>query len=143
MQKPHEFVLNKVQYKWSYESSKGFWGRLFAFGANPVAIDIIETESLDEEEKCCTGEILNKWRYDDKGLQILPEDMDMYQYQYKVEKCWYCLDRENKRLVITWAYLRSYGSNRNNSHYFHDGFLFEIIEKDGIEKFKGIGCWIE
>ncbi len=80
MHRPHEFVLNEVQCRWSYVHPKGFFKRLLKFGEMVVAIDIIETESLDEEEKCCTGEILNKWRYDDKGLQILPEDMVFHMF---------------------------------------------------------------
>ncbi len=143
MQKPHEFVLNEVQCRWSYERSKGFFRRLLDFGANPIAIDIIETESLDEKEAICTGEILNKWRQEETGLRVLSEYADMSYNQYKVEKCWYCIDREKKRVVITWANLLPGPSSRKGVHHFHNGTLYEIIENNGIEEFKAIGFCME
>ncbi len=141
MQKPHEFVLNEVQCRWSYKHPKGFFRRLLAFGTMAVAIDIIEIESIDDEEKRCAGEILNRWKYDDAGLQIVPEKIDIY--QYKVERYWYCFDREKKRLLVVRARFLPRVSLKKEVQYYHSGRLYEIVENDGIEEFKVIGFWMD
>ncbi len=93
---------------------------------------------------CCDGDILNKWRYEETGLRVLSEYADMSYNQYKVEKCWYCIDREKKRLRVTWAnFLPNASSYRKDVHHFHDSTLYEIIENNGIEEFKAIGFWME
>jgi len=142
MQRPHEFVFNEVQRKWSYERSKGFFRRLIEFGAiKAVAIDIIETESIDERRAFCTGEILNTWRYDDTGLKLIPKNTEID--NYKVEHCEYCFDKEKKVLLIVWANILPSASSRKHIHYFHNGTLYEIVENDGVEEFKVDRVWME
>jgi hypothetical protein len=118
MQKPHEFVLDQVQRKWSGERSKGFFTKLIELGeVKAIAIDILETENFDEEHMFCTGEILNRWRYDDTGLRYIPKNENVD--QNIVEYCEY------------------------NIHYFSHGELYEIVESNGVEDFKVIGIFIE
>jgi hypothetical protein len=142
MQKPHEFVLDQIRRKWSGERSKGFFTKLLELGeVKAVAIDILETESLDEKHMFCTGEILNRWRYDDSGLQYIPKNEDVD--QNIVEYCSYCIKRKKKRLLIVWTDISTINSTKKDIHYFSHGEFYEIVEREGVEDFKVIGIWIE
>ena len=141
MQKPHKLVLDKVQKKWLSKRPKGFWSRLLELGEiKPVAIEIVQTASVDKGFKFCTGETLNRWRYNDAGLQLLPSNADTG--EWKLEYCYYCIDKEKKKLAIVWANILSIAWRRK-IHYFHDGVVYEIIERNGVEEYKRISCWIE
>jgi hypothetical protein len=142
MQKPHEFVLDQVRRKWSCERSKGFFQRLIELGeVKAVAIDILEKENFVDKKKFRKGKILNRWRYDDTGLQYIPENTDID--LHRMECCAYCLNREKKRLLIDWTNISAYKSTKKEIHYFRHGALYEIVESNGIEDFKVIGIWME
>ena len=106
-----------------------------------VAIDILEKENIDEKHMFCTGETLNRWRYDDTGLQYIPKNEDVD--QNIVEYCAYCINRTKKRLLIEWTNISTMGSTKKDVHYFCNGTFYEIIENNGIEDFEVIGVWIE
>jgi len=142
MPHPHKLVLDRVRKKWASERSKGFFRKLLELGEiKPVAIEIVQTDSLDERTKLCTGETLNRWRYDDAGLQLLPLNADTS--KQKLGYCYYCIDKEKKKLAIVWANILPIASRRKKIHYFHTGEVYEIIERDGVEDYKPISCWIE
>ncbi len=142
MQKPHEFVLDQVRRKWSYERSKGFFRRLIELGeVKAVAIDILETEYFEDRKEFRRGEILNRWRYDDSGLQYIPENTDID--GYKVECCAYCINREQRRFLIEWTSISKSDSRGKDIHYHSHGASFEIVESNGVEDFKMIGGWME
>ena len=142
MQKPHEFVLDQVQRKWSCKRSKGFFTKLLELGEiKAVAIDIMETEGFDEKHKLCTGEILNRWKYDDSGLQYIPKDSVLE--SKRVEYCKYCINKEQKKLMIVWIDISNIESRGKDIHYSRHGASFEIVESNGVEDFKVIGVWME
>jgi hypothetical protein len=141
MQKPHEFVFNQVQCKWACERSKGFFTKLIELGEiKAVAIDIIETERFDERRKLCTGEILNRWRYDDTGLRYIPKHTDID--SHKVEYCKYCINKEQKKLMVVWIDISKIESRGKDIHYSRHGASFEIVESNGVEDFKVISVWM-
>jgi len=106
VEKPHRLVLDEVQKRWSSERSKGFLRKLVEVGGiKPVAIEILETESLYSGFKYCTGKTLRRWRYDDAGLRLLPPTADTH--EEKVEYVYYSIDKVRKRLGIVWANILS------------------------------------
>jgi hypothetical protein len=142
MQKPHEFVLNEVKRRWSYERSKGFFTKLIELGEiKAVAIVILEKENFVDKRKFRKGKILNRWRYDDTGLQYIPKNEDVD--QNRVEYCAYCINRKKKRLLIEWTNISTMDSSKKDIHYFCNGTFYEIVESNGIEDFKVIRVWIE
>jgi hypothetical protein len=143
MQKPNKLVLDKVQKRWSYRRSKGVLTKLINFIIiKPVAIEIVQTASVDEGFKFCTGETLNRWRYNDSGLQLLSNNVGAE--EKKLDYCYYCLDKEKKKLAIVWANMFS-GALRGSriKHPYHHGEVYEIIEHNGVEEYKRISCWME
>jgi len=142
MKKPHEFVFDKVQRKWANKRSKGFWQKLLELGEiKPVAIEIVQTDSLDERTKLCTGETLNRWIYDNTGLQLLPPNADTS--EQVLEYCYYCIDKDKNKLAIVWANIQTIASRRKKIHYFHTGSIYAITECNGVEDYELIGTWIE
>lgn len=140
---PHKLVLDWVQKKWSSERNKGFWLKFFELGQiKPVAIEIIQTASWDERNHMCTGEKLNRWKYDDVGLQLLATNK-AEEGKQKVNYCYYCVDKDKKRLGVVWENILPMASNRKKIHYFQTGEVYEIVENDGVEEYKPISCWME
>ena len=142
MQRPHILVYNEVQRQWSSHRLKGFFQWLIELGEmKPAAIDIIRTEDYDKKYKMCTGKTLNRWIYDKKGFRFIPPNEEIG--KKNVETCTFCIDKDQKRLLIVWTNILTSASSRKNIHYFHTGTLYELVIKDGIEDYDIIGCWIE
>ncbi|MDO8335745.1 MAG: hypothetical protein Q7T74_03115 [Candidatus Saccharibacteria bacterium] len=142
LKKPHKLVLDRVQQRWSSRYSKSFLTKLTDFILiRPAAIEIVQTASDEKGFKFCTGETLNRWRYNDAGLQIPSPNTDNKQ---KVEYCYYCIDQKKKKLAISWAKMFS-GALRGSKtiNYFHDGTVYEIVERNGVEEYNLISCWME
>jgi len=140
---PHKLAFEEVQKKWSSISSTGVLLKLIDFIIiRPLAVEIVQTESIDDDGfKFCRGAILNRWRYNDSGLQLLPNKAD--EGEQKVEYCYYCIDKENKRLAILWANMFSGALRGSKIKYFRNGEVYEITEHDGVEDYNLISCWME
>ena len=142
MIKPHKLVYDAVWRKWFDFRHRGFLKKLFQLGAvKPLGIEIIQTASLDEKTKMCTGEIINRWRYDGNGLKIVPLNSDAG--EQKFDYCYYCIDKDKRKFAITWATIFPNQSTRKKTHYIHHGEIYEIVERDGIQDFELISCWME
>jgi hypothetical protein len=142
---PHKLVLDRVQKKWSSNHSKGVLAKFIEFIIiRPIAIEIVQTESIDDEGfKFCRGETLNRWRYNDSGLQLLPQNK-AEEGEHKVDYCYYCLDKEKKKLAILWSSMFSGAFRGSKIKYpYHHGEVYEIIERNGVEDYNLISCWME
>jgi hypothetical protein len=142
LKKPLKIVFDDVQKRWASERPKNFLTRLIdVVIIKPRAIEIVQTASWDERSKFCTGETLNRWKYDDAGLQLLSPNADVG--EWKLEYCWYCIDEKKKKLAIVWANIFSIATFRKKIHYFHNGEVYEIIERGGVEEYNLISYWME
>jgi len=142
IKRPHKIVLDAVSRNWSYKYYKGFWQKLFELGEiKPVGIEIVQTDTLDERTNLCTGKTLNRWRYDDKGLQVIPLNTDTA--GQLLDHCSYCIDKDKRKLAIVWENIFPGKSSRKNIHYINRGEVYQIVECDGVQDFELISCWIE
>ena len=142
VKKPHKLVIDEVQKRWSSRYSKGVLSKLTNFIViRPAAIEIVQTDHVDKGFKYCTGDTSNIWRYDDAGLQLLPPNADIG--KQKVEYCYYCIDKEKKRIAILWTNMFSGALRGSKVQYFHDGSVYEINEKNGAEHYELISTWME
>lgn len=143
MNKPPKLVLDEVQRRWPPKHSKGILTKLIDFIIiRPIAIEVVQTDSFDEKTNRCTGKTLNRWRYNDLGLQSLSDNAD--EEEQKLDYCYYCLDKEKKKLVIEWSSMFS-GALKGSriKHPYNHGEIYEVIECNGVEEYRLIRCWIE
>ena len=141
MQMPHKLVLDEVQKRWSAIRPKCFLTRFIDIVViKPAAIEIVQTTSDDEGFKFCTGETLNRWKYNDAGLQLLPPNADIG--EWKLEYYYYCIDEKKKKLAISRAIIL-FIAWRRKIHYFHNGKVYEIIERNGVKEYNLISSWME
>lgn len=142
MHEPHEIVLKAIQKKWEYNRSKSFVTKLLELGEiKATATIILQTEYFDEIQRRCSGKILHRWKYDYSGLHNLSEDIDVS--QQKVDYCCYCIDKEQKRIVVQWDTILPSASTRKHLHYFDYGAIYEIVRDKDVDVFKVIRTWIE
>lgn len=139
---PHILVLNEVRMRWTNLHAKSFFQRLIELGeVKPDAIDIIQTDDYDRKCKICIGEKINRWIYDEKGCHCVPLDESIEDKIF--ETCTFCIDKEQKKLLVVWANILSSASSRKKIHYFHTGTHYELTIKNGIEDFEITSSWIE
>lgn len=139
---PHKIVLETIEKSWEYKRSKGLLKKILELGEIRGCADIIiEMEQYDEDLRQPTGKILNKWRYDESGLQHLSIDEEFTEQQ--VDYCYYCVDKQKKILVINWFTIYPGNSTRKKYEYTGRGVIFEINEKDGEEDYEIIRTWME
>jgi len=139
--KPHELVLIEVRRRWACERYKGLLRRLIEMGRiHPKAIIITQTNSYDEKDRICSGETLHRWRYDNAGLQLLSQEEES---QQSVDYCYYCIDKDKRKLVIDWSVIFQPGSSRKNIRYHQYGTVYEITKNDGIDDFELVSTWME
>lgn len=142
MQRPHILVCHEVQRQWSSHRLKGFWQWLIELGEiKPAVVDIIQTKDYDKKYKMCTGDTINRWRYDKNGFQSVPVDEHIKDKVIGI--CEFCIDSEKKRLLIVWANILGSASSRKKIQYFHTGTLYEMVMNNGIEDYDIISTWIE
>ena len=142
MPKPHEMVLLEVRRRWASERYKGIIRWLLELGQiKPLAIIIKQAESYNEESRSLSRNIINQWRYDNAGLHILSNDINVDNEQ--VDYCHYYIDNDKKRLVIDWSNIFPGNSSRKSLSYHHHGSVYRIIKTNGIDDFELISCWME
>jgi hypothetical protein len=128
--------------RWSNLQQKSVFRRLIEFGEiKPVAIDIIQTDGYDKKCKICIGEKINRWVYDRKGCHCVP--LDENNEGKILETCTFCIDKEQKKLLVVWANILSSASSRRRIHYFQTGTLYELTIKNGVEDYDITSSWIE
>jgi hypothetical protein len=139
--KPHILFYNYVWRRWFDFRHRRLIEKIFHLGeVKPLGIEIIQKVGLDERNRC-TGETVNRWRYDDNGLQLLSSQPDTS--KQIVDYCYFCINKDKGTLVITWATIFPDMSTRKNVHYHHHGEAYKIVEHDGIQDFELISSWIE
>ena len=142
IKQPHILVCHEVQRQWFSHRYKSFWRWILELGEiKPDAIKVVQTSDYDKKHKMCTGDIINKWRFDEKGFRPVPANE--YIEKKIVETCEFCIDSEQKRLLIVWANILGSASSRRKIQYFHTGTLYEMVVNNGIEDYDIIGGWIE
>lgn len=142
IKQPHILVCHEVQRQWSSHQYKSFWRWILELGEiKPRAIEVIQTSEYDNKHRMCTGDPINRWRYDRKGFQYKPAEEHIE--EKIVEVCSFCIDKEQKRVLIVWSNILGSASSRKKMHYFGTGTLYEVVMKDGIEDYEVIGGWIE
>lgn len=139
---PHRFVLELVQESWSNEHSKNFWHKLSSFFfIKPTAIEIIQTNNVNNSFKHCTGATLQRWLYSDEGLKIIPLNAETT--DRTVNYCWYCIDEKKKQLAVVWSNIFSGSFKGTKIRRGLHGTVYEIITSNCMENYEPINVWIE
>jgi len=141
IEEPHKYVLELVKNKWANECPKSFWRKLTSFiFINPTAIEITQTNTVDEDFKHCNGKKLRRWWYNDEGLRIIPLDSDTD--KEILNHCRYCLDEEKKQFAIVWENIFSGSFKGSKIRYGVHGAIYKIVDDNGVEKYQPINVWI-